>query len=479
MPETEEMPAGLAERLQVLADTRTAGSRPWPGVDRAIQRANRRRTAGLSAVTAVGVLLAGATYESLMAPTTRSQPVAGPDQPVAGPTQPMLREGLAQLRAAGYGDPTTGSLAGNREWLAQVRERARSLVARLPSEPGSGRAVLASADLLMPWTGELGGSRYALVAYPTGSVTNGSDRPGPSFTAAVLTGGEADRMTILDVLSWSEQNPDRVETAQQFLLPTGDPADDRRRVALVIGPGVTGVKVASGRSFTADGELRTSWRPLRAEGVTWVGELTAAETYMSDVQLEGVGSWASSGRDSVPQVVARFRAIAAAGTDRPALDCASEGTNGLGGSIADQPVLALTADVKAERTDLIAAAAVRAPDGTWLLNFCRSTRQNGRLGVAGSGGGAIIRDGGDPDTFMAAIQDVNSADADGDVGYLVVVPAGATTATLGDQKVEVRNRLALFPKDDDGRAGATVRALDRDGRVIGTVQAIAATAPRR
>lgn len=453
----QDLPADLADRLRRLAEDQTAGSRPWPRVDQALRRNQRRRLAGLSAVTAVGVVIAGVAYAGLIEPTTRSEPASTSDS--------QRRESLAELRKAGYGSPTAGSLAGDPQWLAQVRRRAAELVPLLPD--GGGRGDVVSADeVLLPWTGEREGNRYAIVVYPGQPQSNGPGRkPTPTFAAAVLVGERAEEMTIEGIAPWAESYGQSMP-GQLLWAPADDPDNEVAAQVFALGPTVTGVRVATDREFIPDGgPASTEWRPLSREGGVWLGRLNQAEVYLSDVQLEGTGNYSSSVPPESP-VIHRFRAIGPAGTDLAALDCASRRSTDLGGAIGDQPVLAATTPLTS--TSTLAAAVQRDPHGPLLVTFCTvigpGVGQRTSTSV-----GAAFRAPADPDTFLAAIEDQD--DTIGPGGYLVVAPAGATTVTMGAETAKVTNRLASFSQSK--RTGPqTVRALDRNGTVIATTRSV-------
>lgn len=460
-----ELPAELAERLLRLVETETAGSRPWPGVDHALRRDRHRRLTGLSAVTAVGILLGAVAYADLAGPARSSQP--------ASPSRSVQRQGLAQLRAGGYGGPAGGSLAGDAGWLKQVRERARELAAALPTEE-QGRVELDSADdVLVPWAGMIDGTRYALVVYSGTPGSTSSQFPGgavqPAFVAAVLAGDRADRLTIATSTAWAEVTEGRITSGQVLTVLPADPAGAGTTLTFVTGPTVTGVKVAAERHFSAAGKLTTRWRALARQGsVAWVGELTPAETYMSDLQIDGVNGYASTGPDPSP-VRARMRGIAPAGVVPGALNCASDETTRVGGSIVDQPVLAATTPVSKNVT--FAAGVLRSPDGPWLVAFCQQV-------VSGSGGreyssnslGAVFPAPTDPATFLGVVENPDRSAEDGPGGYLVVAPAAARTVTMGTETALVQDRLAWFRYNDDRTGTRTVQARDAIGAVIATAR---------
>jgi RNA polymerase sigma factor (sigma-70 family) len=457
----QTLPADLVERLHRLAENQTADGKPWPRVDLALRRAQRRRLGGLSAVTVVGVLIAGTIYAGLPAPTTRSEPASASDS--------LRREGLAQLRKAGYDGPTGGSLAGDAQWIAQVRERTRDLITELPVE--GGRAVLSSPDeVLVPWTGELEGVRYALAVYPSERSAGGPlTKPQPTFAAVVLTGDQPDRMRIHDVYLWAEQQPDEITSGQLIWLTLGNPVDGIPATVAALGPTLTGVKVVSAQRFSSKGKVITQSRQLSKDGaMTWVGQLTAAEVYIDDIQLEGVGG-SGSNASMVRPVYDRMRSIAPSGTDTAALDCASQPTPGLGSSIVDDPMIAATAPMSS--SDTLGAAVLRSPDGLWLVSFCQSHKpESSDVGRSSRSFAGVFVGAADSDSFMAAVETPDRPNSDSLGCYLVVAPVGATTVRIGAETAKVKNRLAYFTYDDDRTGPQTVRALDADGTVIASVR---------
>jgi len=235
----------------------------------------------------------------------------------------------------------------------------------------------------------------------------------------------------------------------------------------VIGPTVTGAKVATAREFFTEGTSpRTEWRPLRRDGGVWLGSLNRAELYLSDVRVEGPSDSTSNGPlEPLPQE--RFRAIAPAGTDLRVLDCASQGSSYLGGSIVDEPVLAATTPISGGQN--LAAAVLRAPGGPWLVSFCKASNPAG-LRLPSTSLGAVYPAPADPSSFLAAIEAPD--DKVGPGGYLVAAPASATTVQIGTEQVRVANRLAYFPHTADRTGPQTVRALDAAGKVIASTRSV-------
>lgn len=452
----QELPGDLAERLQRLADTRTAGSRPLPRMDLAVGRSRRRRRAGLSALTAAGLMIAGVTSVELLKPAPQAASPAGESSP---------GDGLDRLKQAGYAVPTGGSLAGDREWLAQVRERVRQLANTNPDDQG-GAANLASADeVQVSWAGELNGTRYALAFYASGT------RPTLDWMVlAGAAGAEADQLKVRDNFYIGEPYTSTMTWVTQIFVRGADPEKDPN-VVFVTGPKVTGAKVATARHFSAAGQLRTEWRSLPREGSVWVGQLSEAEQYLLDLQIAGTDKISNGGgglaTDAHPRapgvggqaIYSRLRAIAAAGTVQSALSCAGEWTTRLGGSIVDQPLIAASTPVSS--TNTLTAAVLRSPGGPYLVSFCDASNVNQAA--------KVFPTDKDPNSFMAAIESPKDAHIR---GYLVVAPAGATTVTIGDETAKVHHRLAHFDQDDNRTGEVTVKAFDQAGTEIASVRSV-------
>jgi hypothetical protein len=331
--------------------------------------------------------------------------------------------------------------------------------------------VLSSPDeVLVPWTGQLGKVRYALAFYPSEpSAAAPSEESQPAFATVVLTGDQPDRMTVQSTLPWSEPQGDQITTGQLIWLTPGDPADHVPATVVALGPTLTGVKVVSAQHFSPKGKVITRSRQLSKDGaMAWLGQLSAAERYINDIQLEGLTGY--SGNVSPPSpVLSRIRAIAPSGTNAVALDCASRPAPNLGSSIADRPKIATTAAMSSE--DTLSAAVLRSPGGAWLASFCQShipkTADSG--GTSTSHGGVFAEAGGSDD-FMAAVEVPDRPFADGFGAYLVLAPADATTVRMGTETAKVKNRLAYFRYDEDRTGRQTVRALNAAGTVIATVR---------
>jgi hypothetical protein len=465
---TSRAEVDLAERLQRLADTRTADRRPWPGVDRAVRRSHRRRLAGLSAATAVSVALAGAAYAGLVERSSHARSES--------PAGRLRLEGLAQLRAAGYAGPTGGSLAGADGYMTQVRRRVEDLTRHLSAS--GGRADLDDpGQVLIPWASEVGGSRYVLAVYPAVNQFPGPT-PQPMFGEVVLSGpigAAAADLRVVSATSWADVDPKKITSFSKVFVPTADPGHGPASLVLVTGPTVTGVRVATARHFIPTGKVATDWRPLRRAGAaTWVGELSSAELYLADVQIDGADGGSENGEPVFPGI-AQMASLAPPGTDQPALACASAAQHELGASVKERPVLGLTALTSAKNT--LAVTVFRAPDGPYLVTFCRgATGHFASSRGGGSSTGTLVPHAPGPADTNSLMVAVETDPLEKDASYLVLAPAGAQTVSIGDKIVPVHNRLAVLPRltADPYAPAVTVWARDANGIAIGSVKSVTA-----
>jgi hypothetical protein len=478
--ETTGRPEGdLAERLQRLADTRTADRRPWPGVDRAVRRSHRRRLARLSAATALSVALAGAAYAGVVERSSHARSES--------PAGRVRLAGLAQLRAAGYADPTGGSLAGDDGYLTQVRRRVQDLTRHMPAT--GGRADLDGPEqVLISWASEVSGSRYVVAVYPAEDQSP-EQATQPTFGEVVLSGpigAAAADLQVVSATSWADVDPTKITSFSKVFVPTADPGQGPASLVLVTGPTVTGVRVATARHFSSNGKVATDWRPLRREGrATWVGELSPAELYLADVQIDGADDSHGENGEPVFPGIAQMASLAPPGTDQTALACASSAQRQLGASVNERPVLGLTAVTSPKNT--LAVTVFRAPDGPYLVTFCvvrarpRPEEPRGAtgrfdfpLGGGGPSTGALVPHGpgnGDTNSLMIAVE---TDPLQEDAFYLVLAPAGAQTVSVGDKIAPVHNRLAVLPRitADPYAPAATVWARNADGIAIGSVKTV-------
>jgi hypothetical protein len=478
----QELPAELAERLLRLADSQTATSRPWPGVDRALRRSHQRRRAAGSGTAVLCVLVIAAMFSSLN-PLTRashSTPPAGPTPsalsvptPVQVPTDLPTPAGPASAEL-GYDRLHTGTLAKDQAWLRQVRLR----LAELANHPSGRETVtlvplLGSADgVLVPWTSELDGVRYALVMYPA-SVTPAPTGKWPDYSAALLSGPVAGSGDRLSTLAAATVGVDVSYTPAITLLARTSVTAEYPDLAVVLAPAASGVQVATGRHFGPDGSAGTSWRdvPRSAGGAVWVTRLSRAEGYLSQVRFPNNQPTALFGVAGLHPEDDEAASVAAPGTDLKALTLATSSVSAFEPSLAERPVFSVSSQLSA--TDTLAATVFRTGgNGLALLGIAeRSSDGHGAETGASYALGLLTSEKlGDPATFMAALE--VPATKQPDTGYLVIAPTAATNVAIGDVTVPVHNRLARFSKSAVTHPGVPVevRALNPQGAVIATAR---------
>ena len=465
MSQTEELPAGLAERLQRLAETQTAGSLPWPRVDQSLRRAQRRRLTGVSAVAVATALITAAVFGGLFDGSLRSDS--------SSPARNLQLNGLSQLRELGYATPTSGSLAGDQAWLKRLRNRVQDLADAQDAEMHYSRSLGSADDVLVPWASDLNGSRLALVVYPSVQPPDSGQGLEQYFTVALLGGpggSDADRLTVRQSQMMPAHNTSDGIAAVRAMSSLGTDAGARfPTVVLVTGPRTSRVEVATTRTFTADGKIHTQWRDLpRANGMVWVGTLTPAENYMADLRLSGPDGYTTTSPGKSEPIVDQAAAMAPPGTNVGAVGCAADGVMTLSPSIAEQPVIA--GSTRFTETLVLGATVLRSPNGVYLAGICAGrTKPNGYEVLETSSETTIGPGPADAAAFMAAVERAPESVGDGPA-YVVIAPVGATTVAIGNEVVPVHNRLAGFPRKA-GRSGpVTVRALDAGGHVISSVQ---------
>ncbi len=466
---TQELPAELVERLHRLAATQMSESRPWPGVDRAVHRMQRRRLAGMSAAALGCVLIIGMTFSgalglssdrSQQAPPAGPKPSASASATATAPTGP--------LPASGFSGPVGGSLGSDKTWLKQVR-------ARIVEVEASVKRPLTAADVQVLWTSDRDGVRYVYAVLP-----GGKNKLGPGlryFRDVVLVGpagASADKL-VYKTMGTHDLEDGNVGHAM-YLRRTATALPDF--VLIAASPAVTEVEVASSRKFSVDGTVTVGWRSLRREGgAVWVGRLTRAEGYLSEFRSVG-GPIRNSTNAATHQPKHRAVTVAPAGSNLAAIKDAGAALSWLNPSLAEQPVLAISAPLTDTAT--LAATVFRTPEGLALVGFAeRDVKFKETWRHLTRRGAAIAKQPiGDPDTFMAVLSTVKLPPAREDLnaGYAVLTPVGATSARIGDVTVPVRNRLALFEPSAIPDGGyVTVEALNAQGTVIASVLSLRGT----
>jgi hypothetical protein len=387
----------------------------------------------------------------------------------------------APLPLTAFAGPTGGSLRYDRVWLKQARNRLVQAV----NENTNLAPLLGSADdVLVPWAGDVGGSRVAYVIFP---ASRSSPTP---VTGALLIGPRGARardLELYDARSWPAPGPSR--QAEPLYLDTSWAATAKHPdLVLVAAPTATSVKIAAARHFRPDGRFSTDWHALTKQGgVVWVGRLNAAEASMSDLLVKG----ADVGHQSLENdpLIPGLRSVAAAGTTFEGLLSTQQVLSELGASTTDRPLFLTSAQ---NATEAWTAAALRTSDGPGLVAFSyRSWSADGRPQFYPDWAYAGVTPGiGDPDNYMAALEvphpeieffvtGRNLSDPDPVFKpiprYVVLAPLGATTVQIGQRRAPVYHRLAILNSEVPGPA--TVQAFAADGTVIATVQSVRALAP--
>jgi hypothetical protein len=463
---TQELPPELAERLHRLAAAQMSESRPWPRVEKAVRRSQRRRLAGMSAVAAACVLIIGVTFSGalgLSSDRSRLAPPAGPQMSAT----PTVSATVGPLPASGYAGPVGGSLAGDQNWLTQVRARAIELAVDQAPNTDTLRfleRVGTENKVQVLWTSDLDGFRYAYVVYPIeGSGSKGT------YVQQLLSGPAGASAGQLNITADSDPGVIKRGSSKIIFLATHYPAKQYPDLVLVLAPPtVTSAELESSLKFDVDGDSRGVWRPLPREGgAVWVGRLTPGEGYLSDVSLEG----ASHGEDIVrsphnlPQPDELAAKVAPAGSNRAAIRAAGAGFEGLL-SLEEQAVFATSRPFS--KTGTLAAAVFRTPEGVALVGFAEldlkyKATSSQRIQ---RGGGAASQPLGDLDTLMYGQEAIQGNSA----GFYLLTPVGATSARIGNVTVPVVNRLARFDRSVGAPRPFRVEALNAQGKVIATLQ---------
>jgi hypothetical protein len=476
-----EFPAELAERLQRMADVQTAGTSPWPGVDQAVQRAHRRRVAGVATLAAASVLVVGLAAGGLLDPGSNHSQSAVPiatTPPAPTTTTTTTSTGTSgvtkavRLKAkqvqAVYTGAIGGSLAKDRAWQAALRTAVAK--ALYPDSPQS-------VEILLLWAGDLNGSRYAVMLGNAGSDV---------FWMPALGVGPVGARPGQMKVDWKPEFG-AMEAEADFEKSTTTTAPFAGTV-FVKAPSAATIEVATARRFGPDGTITTTWRPLQKQGGSvWVGQLNAAELHLSDYRVNGTRS-GGPGTQRVGETRGEqdgFPAVAAPGTDLETAQLADDWAQGLGASPEERAVLSASIPLGGKNT--LAAAVLRSPDGGYLFglaerHFVERTRyERTSKMLPGSRtllAGAISRQPfADAEKFMAAVQvpgTTKNTPRHPRRHYLVIAPAGADRIRIQGLTAKVTNRLAIldFPSMPDNYSlGNRVEALNRSGSVIGTVTA--------
>lgn len=466
------LPVNLVARMHRLAETETAGSRPFPRLDTAIRRdrVTRFGTIALAgavaaAVIAVEVISGSALHTSQQgvpaAPTTSDVAVTASATPTVTATSP---------EQAGYGQ-TAGSLADDTTWLANFTDQV--LKNAKDAEPDM---TVTADDIHVVAAGDIATrARYAVVLVGYRSSDDTTWSRGVWSGAA---GAAADAMKPALTTDFTDGSVPTDPDGFFFVQDADDPDanDPSKAVAIIVAPGAQDVQIVSSRRYLPNGTTQDQTRQLTATGTAvWTAALSADEYQISEYTADGQGTGYAT-TASAPDL----SSVAAAGTDSTlltGLDTAW-GDNCPGLSTELEPAFASARLVSDPSGDL-AAGILRSPDNGYLVALS-----------------AVHHDGKNTTTswHTCALTDQNYADSD-DVmlaavatGYtgkalgqghrlLVLAPAGAVKVRAEGVTSTVKDRLAVIDVQTSDKKAPTVEALDANGAVIATVTAIAGLTP--
>jgi len=339
--------------------------------------------------------------------------------------------------------------------------------------------IASREQVFVLWAGDLNGARYAVVNF---RQTAANKLKRANWADGILEGPAGAAASAMELQGWSTSGSTiPTTTSSEFLTARGQGAPAAGLV-FVTASRATKAEVATARRFGPDGKASTDWRPLTKQGgAVWVGELTAAELYLSDARATGMAS--GSGSSPVPDTVTPALAVALPGTDRTALEPASDAARSLGATLAEKPVLATSISLGGSNT--LAATVLRSPDGGYLFGLAEQylTDQQPLSGTKLVTSMISDRTFASPESLMVAVKvpgDKGATPKHPQDHYLVIAPAGAEQVMLRGVSVQVRNRLAVVDAlpppysyyPDAPEAPAQIQALDGSGQVIGTVTAI-------
>jgi hypothetical protein len=465
----QELPDELAQRLHRLAETQTAGSLPWPGVDLALRRSHRRRVTGLSTLAAAGVLIIGGVLGGLLdPPPLHNEPnlPAVTTPPTVAATHPLTPKEAGLTGAVG------GSLAGDGAWQEALRNRVVTVAQRADSK-------VSARDVLVLWAGDLNGARYAVVVFRQQLTSAQGTKV--SWPTGILSGPAGAAASAMTLDSWGYSGAEPPGDADSEFLHAGKQAE-YPGVVFVTAPKAIKAEVATSRQFGPGGKITTTWRSLQKQGgAVWVGQLSAAELYLFDTRITGMSGGGGSGQSV--DTVSAAAAIALPGTDRAALTRASDAAHSLGASIEERPVLAASIPLGGPNT--LAATVLRSPGGGYLFGMAEQYLKDAKepSGAVVTASAISRQPFASAEAFMAAVMVSSSGrmtPKHPNDHYLVIAPAGADRIVMRGVSVPVHNRLAVmdvpelpYPYDAASTnvpASLTqIQALDAAGGVIGTV----------
>ncbi|TYP88112.1 hypothetical protein [Blastococcus xanthinilyticus] len=266
-----ELEAGL-RNLRARADLTAPPPADLAERTRARYRAQRRsRTAlGAGALVVLAVVVGVPVAASGLLSGDRGGEVAVPSSPAPEPA-PAL-----------YDLPTRGSLAGDEEWVAGVRELdwippelADQLPtsAELPEPPVGSRRVA--------WAGEVAGTRVALVlGRAEQGFVGGSGQEG--LVQTWFTGDGDAAPEEMAPVGYPGSDPG-TGPAMLFAAPYGAP--EQRMVVVVGAPGDEAV-VLTGRTVTASADVVDRWEPVPMEEGAGALALGASSDWPTGIPVE-------------------------------------------------------------------------------------------------------------------------------------------------------------------------------------------------
>ena len=451
------LPEELTTRLHRLADTRTADSRPFPLMDKAIRRARARRHGGF---TLAGVLVAAVVAAVVAVEVLTGGALRQADQQGA-PAHP--RPSISHnwnIRAktpeqAGYG-ATGGSLAADRVWLDGLRQQVRT--SGIKGEPGT---KMVARDVRVVAAGDIGDrARYAVVLVPS----RRAGKAGISWTRAFWLGAAgAAPSGMHDTVS---SGPGAYVPADPDAYFTNRDAehDTSHAVAIVVAPGGQNVNITSSLRYLPNGQTPSQGRALTPAGNSvWTGELTADEYLLSQYTVDGqTGSGGTNA--SAPD----FSAVSSPQTDPDLLQQLTPvwAFGKLTSKLVPQYAIAQTFG-----KGHVVAAVLRSPDNGYLVGLAAISREDNTTVIVQRYSGVTSQGFATSGDVMVA-----AAASDGEHNLVILAPQNAVQVRAGGQTATVRSRLAEL--DTSAAAdGQQVEALDASGKVIATVRAGSMEAP--
>ncbi|GAB3249951.1 hypothetical protein [Kineosporia babensis] len=257
----------VVDRLQRLAGQVSERSEPFPGVSTAIQRRRRRQITRNSGIALAGVVVAVV----IGVETLTGSAFERPDQATVMSTPSATSTAQSVVEEAGYPGETRGTLAQDKEWIAELERRVRSS----ETELSNGSLKIASRhQVKVVAAGDLADhTRYAVVLYQA------DDRFRKNRWHRTFWLGQADSAAE-DMLR--NGGDDRSRTGDlpvepKVLITTNDwITDPSKAVVIVSAPQAEAARIASGGSDRPLAEI--------APGL-WVDTVTKDEYRTGEVTL--------------------------------------------------------------------------------------------------------------------------------------------------------------------------------------------------